>query len=91
MTRRERFWRRVYAYAETRICALYLDRAHHDRCCPNCNTWGALGLGFDWHKCAPVPDQFWLETLPCKQCGHVGTWDCRGILPVPVNLKEPTP
>jgi len=91
MTRQERFWRRVYAYAETRIRGLYLERTNHDRCCPNCNTWGALGPGFDWNALALVPGRPWLETLPCKRCGHVGTWDCSGMLPLPENTKEPTP
>lgn len=87
MTWPERFWRRIRAIAEARIRDLYLDRRKHDRRCPNCGTWGALGAGFDWAKLRIVEGHPHLDTLPCLQCGHVGTWDCRGIVPVPAETE----
>ncbi len=81
MTRAERFWRRVRAIAEGRVRDHYMRRCKHDRRCPNCGTWGALGAGFDWSKLRPVDGAPWQETLPCLQCGYVSTWDCAGMIP----------
>lgn len=81
--RRMRFWRWVHALAERRIREIYMDRHKHDRRCPNCGRWGALG-GFDWAGKRDIGD--WHEGLTCLACGHESRWFMGGMLP---ELDEP--
>lgn len=76
-----RFWKWLHAFAERMACARYLDLYKHDRRCPNCGTWGALG-GFDWAKAREVT--LWTQALRCTACGVESEWDMQGMVPVPV-------
>ena len=74
------FWEWVRAYANKRVRRAHMDRAHHERRCPNCRVWTSEVGG-----CAALvddPSDPWSELMMCSQCGFVSRWDCRGMLPV---------
>ena len=61
----------------------FLHAYKHDRRCPNCGRWGALG-GFDWANLRDVGD--WHEALKCTVCGHESFWFLGGMLPTPTAI-----
>lgn len=84
------FWRKVHAYAERRLRETYMRTYLHDRCCPNCKRWGAVG-GFDWGHLREVTP--WHDALRCTVCDHESLWFMGSMLPiltVPGDAYYPT-
>ncbi len=72
----ERFWRWLYEYADKQAAKHYMNRAYHDRRCPNCGTWlhtmnGAKSSRLDEAR----PDY---DYMTCANCGHESEWFLAG-------------
>lgn len=81
-----RFWRWIHTFTEKKIREAYMDQFNHDRKCPKCNRWGALG-GFDWkHKREIDP---WHDGLTCTNCGHESIWYMGSMLPLLIKHRPP--
>jgi len=75
---RLRFWRWLHGVCEHHIREVYMTTHFHDRCCPNCYRWGAVG-GFDWGNIRRLDPYH--DALTCQACGHEAVWFMGGMLP----------
>jgi hypothetical protein len=71
-------WSWVHRLAERRVVIRFLAIHGHDRMCPNCRRWGALG-GFDWANMRRLDE--WHDGLTCIACGHESRWFMGSMLP----------
>lgn len=53
----------------------YLGLFHHDRKCPNCNTWISQAGGVEKFSV----DEHYFEYMTCRQCDYTSKWINHGI------------
>lgn len=92
--KKQTFWEKLRSFANGRVRKAYMDKVHHDRKCPRCQTWTSEVGG-----CAGMRDDGdWHELMKCNRCGYESRWFVGSMLPIiddPLHPMEyvtrPTP
>lgn len=75
----EKFWKWVREFANEKVKQAHMNKFHHARKCPNCNTWTSEVDGCK--ALVDSEDNPYYELMTCNKCAYVSTWDCIGMLP----------
>ena len=66
------FWEWLRDYATKKIREDYVNKYHHDRKCPQCDTWISETDGCD--SVESDSETTSVEFMICKKCGHKSKW-----------------